>query len=222
MQNLFQYVSLPICNIPLLVVDSFEEDSDSDIEDESEGICRGNIQKLFRDLFNVCGRAFATHPGLTLFISSYVILGLSYGITQLIVVSDPIEIWAAPTSRARLEKDYFDSHFQPFYRTEQIYIKSVGVDKVLYNTSTGSLEFGPVFNRTFLLEVHKLQSKILQLGREEGEGLEQFCNAPIRNDFTGPTTVNHCTVQSVWGYFQNNVDMVTAGDNYLEHVYKCT
>ncbi|XP_076381020.1 NPC intracellular cholesterol transporter 1 homolog 1b isoform X2 [Megalopta genalis] len=191
-------------------------------EEDSEGICRGNIQKLFGDLFTVCGRVFATYPTLTLFISSYVVLGLSYGITQLIVVSDPIEIWAAPTSRARVEKDYFDSRFQPFYRTEQIYIKSVGIDKVLYNSSTGTLEFGPVFNKTFLLEVYKLQSKILELGQEEGEGLEHFCSAPIRNDFTGPTTVNHCTIQSIWGYFQNDIYKVLEGDDYLYQLYQCS
>ncbi|XP_076646594.1 NPC intracellular cholesterol transporter 1 homolog 1b [Halictus rubicundus] len=200
---------------------SFEEGSDSEIEDVSEGICRGNIQKLFRDLFRVCGKVFATYPAMTLFLCSYVILGLSYGITQLIVVSDPIEIWAAPTSRARLEKDYFDSHFQPFYRTEQIYIKTVGIDKVRHNVTNGPLEFGPVFDRTFLLKVFELQSKVLQLGQEEGEGLERICYAPIRNDFTGPTTVNHCTIQSVWGYFQNNVNKVTEGDDYLNHLFEC-
>lgn len=74
--------------------------------------------------------AFAKYPSIVLFTSSYIILGLSYGITYLSITSDPIEIWAAPTSRARLEKDYFDSHFQPFYRTEQVYIKSVGLSKV--------------------------------------------------------------------------------------------
>ena len=31
---------------------------------------------------------------------------------------------------------------------------------MLYNTSEGLFTFGPVFNRTFLLEVHKLQQQI--------------------------------------------------------------
>lgn len=78
----------------------------------------------------ICSTAFAKYPIIALFTISYVILGLCYGITYLSVTSDPIEIWAAPTSRARIEKDYFDSRFQPFYRTEQVYIKSVGLDKV--------------------------------------------------------------------------------------------
>lgn len=74
--------------------------------------------------------AFAKHPVIVLFTISYIVLGLSYGITFLSVTVNPIEIWAAPDSRSRIEKDYFDNRFQPFYRSEQIYIKSVGLDKV--------------------------------------------------------------------------------------------
>lgn len=74
--------------------------------------------------------AFAKYPIIVLFTTSYIVLALSYGINYLSVTVNPIEIWAAPSSRSRLEKDYFDNRFQPFYRTEQIYIKSVGLDKV--------------------------------------------------------------------------------------------
>lgn len=73
---------------------------------------------------------FATYPILSLFISSYAILGMSYGFKYLIITVNPIEIWASPDSRSRIEKDYFDTRFRPFYRTEQIYIKPVGIDKV--------------------------------------------------------------------------------------------
>jgi len=48
----------------------------------------------------------------------------------LSVTVNPIEIWAAPKSRSRIEKDYFDNRFQPFYRTEQIYIKAEHLDEV--------------------------------------------------------------------------------------------
>lgn len=66
---------------------------------------------------------------------------LSFGIKYLSITSNPIEIWAAPTSRARIEKNYFDSHFQPFYRTEQVYIKSVGLDKVKFFSLFLSLSY---------------------------------------------------------------------------------
>lgn len=31
-----------------------------------------------------------------------------------------MELWSPPTSESRLEKAYFDEHFGPFFRTEQI------------------------------------------------------------------------------------------------------
>ena len=76
--------------------------------------------------------AFTRYPLIILFLISYVIIGLSYGISYLSVTVNPIEIWAAPNSRSRIEKDYFDNRFQPFYRTEQIFIKSVNLDWVRY------------------------------------------------------------------------------------------
>lgn len=73
---------------------------------------------------------FATYPIIALFTASYVIVGLCYGIQYLSVTVNPIEIWASRDSRSRIEKDYYDTRFQPFYRTEQIFIKSVGLEKV--------------------------------------------------------------------------------------------
>ncbi|XP_050474813.1 NPC intracellular cholesterol transporter 1 homolog 1b-like isoform X2 [Bombus huntii] len=190
-------------------------------------ICRG-YHKIFHVAFTAWGKAFAKYPFITLIICSCVILGLSYGMTYLSITSNPIEIWAAPTSRARLEKNYFDSHFQPFYRTEQIYIKSVGLGKIIHNTTNGNLEFGPVFNKEFLLSVYDLQKKILQLGQNDGEGLEHICYAPVQSEFFGPVTLDLCTVQSVWGYFQNNLTSFNKTDtsdtyevNYLDELYKC-
>ncbi|XP_033304088.1 NPC intracellular cholesterol transporter 1 homolog 1b-like isoform X2 [Bombus bifarius] len=190
-------------------------------------ICRG-YHKIFHVAFTAWGKAFAKYPFITLIICSYVILGLSYGMTYLSITSNPIEIWAAPTSRARLEKNYFDSHFQPFYRTEQIYIKSVGLGEIIHNTTNGNLEFGPVFNKEFLLAVYDLQKKILQLGQNDGEGLEHICYAPVQSEFFGPVTLDLCTVQSVWGYFQNNLTSFNKTDtsdtyevNYLDELYKC-
>ncbi|KAG6801155.1 NPC intracellular cholesterol transporter 1 1b [Apis mellifera caucasica] len=184
--------------------------------------------KIFQIFFTVWGKIFAKYPIIILLIFVYIIVRLSFGIKYLSITSNPIEIWAAPTSRARIEKNYFDSHFQPFYRTEQVYIKSVGLDKIYHDTTTGRLEFGPIFNKEFLLAVYDLQHEILQLGQKEGEGLERICYAPVQNNFTGPVTLDLCTVQSVWGYFQNDLKFFNKVDNsseyeinYLNHLYKC-
>jgi Niemann-Pick C1 protein len=73
---------------------------------------------------------FASHPAVVLFASSWVVAALVYGAFDLQVTTDPVEIWAAPESRSRLEKEYFDSRFEPFYRMEQVFVKPVGIEKV--------------------------------------------------------------------------------------------
>lgn len=72
----------------------------------------------------------STHSNIVLFLSSYVVIAIGYGAFNLSVTTNPTEIWAGPQSRSRLEKDYVDQNFGPFYRTEQIFIQAVGVNSV--------------------------------------------------------------------------------------------
>ena len=65
----------------------------------------------------------AKNPVLVLAITSWIVAGLSYGAFNLQITVDPVELWANPNSRSRIEKDFFDSRFGPFYRTNQIFIK---------------------------------------------------------------------------------------------------
>lgn len=58
------------------------------------------------------------------------VVGLAHGILYVHVTTDPVELWASPSSRSRIERSYFDSHFEPFYRNEQIIISSIGLPKV--------------------------------------------------------------------------------------------
>lgn len=88
------------------------------------------------------------------------VTALGHGIKYMKVTTDPVELWAAPNSRARLEREYFDSHFEPFYRTEMIIIKAVGLPNIVHNTSRGIITFGPVFNKTFMKTVFDLQERI--------------------------------------------------------------
>lgn len=78
-----------------------------------------------------------------------------FGISEDNMITDPVELWAAPLSRSRIEKEFFDSHFGPFYRVEQIIIESK------FNGPTiGNITFGPAFNEQFLLQVLELQKGI--------------------------------------------------------------
>lgn len=45
------------------------------------------------------------------------------------------------------------------------------------------------------------------IGQEDGNGLENICFAPLSSDFRGPVTTDDCVVQSLWGYFQDDVSL---------------
>lgn len=72
----------------------------------------------------------ANYSTIVLFLSSYVVLLIGYGALSISVTTNPVEIWAGPNSRSRLEKEYVDENFGPFYRTEQVFIKAVDVPSV--------------------------------------------------------------------------------------------
>lgn len=87
---------------------------------------------------------------------------LGHGLIELRMTTDPVELWAAPASQSRLEKDRFDSTFGPFYRIEQVIVKSN--EKSFNHSSDGiTTEFGPAFNETFLLNVLQLQSDLISI-----------------------------------------------------------
>ena len=151
---------------------------------------------------------------------------MGYGLRSLHVTTNPVELWASPDSRARVERKFFDSHFGPFYRIEQIIIRAVDLENVQHNTSNGVIEFGPVFNRDFLLEVFNLQQQIKKIN---DEALKDICFAPLSTSYRGPTEIEDCAVQSLWGYFQDDVDTFDSTDtdpngfetNYLDQFLKC-
>lgn len=77
--------------------------------------------------------ACASRPWFVLFVGFLFIISLGHGIKYIHVTTDPVELWAAPQSRSRIEKEYFDQHFEPFYRTEQIIITSIGLPNVSFD-----------------------------------------------------------------------------------------
>ena len=82
------------------------------------------------NFFTDMGTLFARYPIPVIVISVGFAVGLSTGIAWLDVTTDPIELWASPASRSRVEKTFFDETFRPFYRTEQIIIKAKDLPSV--------------------------------------------------------------------------------------------
>jgi Niemann-Pick C1 protein len=109
--------------------------------------------------FSVC----AEKPWIVIILGCCTIVGLSHGIMYIHVTTDPVELWAAPESRSRVEREFFDSKFEPFYRTEQIILRPVGLDKIVHSTANGPITFGPVFQKDFLMLALELQNGILEV-----------------------------------------------------------
>lgn len=185
--------------------------------------------RFLESFFRWWGIYCATNPWFILFCGMCVIVGLGHGVKYMIVTTNPVELWASPTSRSRVEREFFDKEFEPFYRTEQVIIHAVGLPNVVHNTSNGPIEFGPVFNKEFLTEILKLQREIEFLGHNEGNGLDKICFAPFSTS-TSKVHMSQCLVQSLWGYFQNDEELVEEEDedifgftvNYMDHIKRCS
>ncbi|CAH1984188.1 unnamed protein product [Acanthoscelides obtectus] len=179
--------------------------------------------------FEKWGTYCAQKPWLILFLGACLVVTLGHGVKYLKVTTDPVELWASPTSRSRVEREYFDSHFEPFYRTEQIIIRARNLSEIHHNTSDGIVEYGPAFNRDFLLAVLDLQERIKKIGEGEWYSLDKICLAPLRSVGQTETDVNECIVESIWGYYKDSIEEFNKTEldpakyttNYLDHFIKC-
>lgn len=67
------------------------------------------------------------------------------------------------------------------------------------------------------------------MGEGTDHSLEKICFAPLSSDFRGPVEPSDCVVQSVWGYFQDDLDTFEEENedsdnvivNYLDRFMQC-
>ncbi|XP_035782001.1 NPC intracellular cholesterol transporter 1-like isoform X2 [Anopheles albimanus] len=210
----------------------------AELDDNESGyfeLLGAKTEVALEHFFTVWGTTCAKHPWLVLLGGLVFIVTMGMGIHFLRVTTNPVELWASPYSRSRVEREYFDSTFEPFYRIEQIIIKAENMSNVMHNTSNGLIEFGPVFNRQFLLDVFDLQQQIKMIlapaggSSNETIALKDICFAPLSSDLTGPVKTEDCVVQSLWGYFSDDLDTFDEEEedpqgfevNYLDKLVKC-
>ncbi|XP_044315818.1 NPC intracellular cholesterol transporter 1 isoform X1 [Drosophila rhopaloa] len=183
-------------------------------------------ETFLQNVFTKWGTFFASNPGMTLIAGASLVAILGYGISFIEITTDPVKLWASPNSKSRLERDFFDTKFSPFYRIEQIIIKAVNLPQIVHNTSNGPYTFGPVFDRDFLTEVLNLQESIKQINAS-GTMLKNICFAPLSDDGS-EIDVSKCVVQSIWGYFSDDPSRLDDNDEdhgfnvtYLDSLYDC-
>ena len=81
--------------------------------------------------FTWWGTFVAKHKIIVMLSSMIIAIVFALGMVKMIITTDPVELWAGPNSRSRIEKDFFDSNFRPFYRTEMVIIKAKNLDTVI-------------------------------------------------------------------------------------------
>ncbi|XP_041362124.1 NPC intracellular cholesterol transporter 1-like [Gigantopelta aegis] len=166
------------------------------------------MDTLFERYFTRWGTMCARYPKTVLAVSFVVIVIFSCGLVYFTVITDPVKLWSAPGSKAREEKNYFDNHFAPFYRTEQLIITRTGNhSKVRHNTgsSTEDTYFSPIFDKDFLHQVLDLQNAISSITADYDDGvvsLEDICFLPLAPEH------KVCAVTSMLQYYQNSHHML--------------
>ncbi|XP_065195103.1 NPC intracellular cholesterol transporter 1-like [Sycon ciliatum] len=174
------------------------------------------LELQLKVLFRRWGLICSNRPHVVILVSIVIVAAMSCGLLHFKVVTDPVLLWSSASSQSRLQKDYFDNHFGPFYRPEQLIITAPGrpFTKEHMNTPGNefiiSQDFGPVFDKGILKEIVNLQEAILALRvpfnatNENGTvvneniGLQDVCFKPL-----APYN-NKCAIESVTQWFQNN------------------
>lgn len=83
------------------------------------------------------------------------------------------------------------------------------------------VEVGPAFDKDFLLEVFELQKIIEDIQLDDGTTLASICYSPMSSAFTPPVDINACTVQSILGLFENDLEKFKDNERYVEKMLKC-
>ncbi|KAM9845012.1 NPC intracellular cholesterol transporter 1 [Aulostomus maculatus] len=174
------------------------------------------FENILRNIFSAWGSFCVQYPFLVILGSLILVVASSGGLVYMRITTDPVELWSSPRSQARQEKDYFDSHFGPFFRTVQLIITTPLNDTFIYSPYLGGSDvpFGAIFDKEILHQVLDLQLAIEALVTTyEGQNvtLRDICLAPL-----APFNDN-CTILSVLNYFQNSHDVLDhiKGDEFF-------
>lgn len=182
-----------------------QNNSPSDDEDEGDLVAP---PRYYRPN-NWCGKAFAglghvaaRFPAITIVLSLIFVSALSMGWVRFDVEREPAKLWVSPSSPAAVEKDFFDSNFGPFYRTEKIFLVN----------DTQPSGPGPALSYDTLLWWMEVEKSVQRLkGPKFGATLHDVCLKP---------TGSSCVVQSVTAYFGNEPGLVDR-DTWQDTLRQC-
>lgn len=168
------------------------------------------------------GLRCARYPYVTFGLAALFVALANLGWRRFDVETDPVELWVSPGSEARHRKMYFDEHFGPFYRTQQIFVMdktAAALAKTMKPTAGDEWqqrlvgEASPVLNWERLQWWADVEAEIRTLKSSKGFTLDDVCFAPA-----GPN--GPCVVQSIMGYFGDSLQGLNEG-NWKDALDRC-
>ncbi|CAH2284946.1 Niemann-Pick C1 [Pelobates cultripes] len=175
------------------------------------------LENCLRIAFTKWGSFCVRRPFVVIFFSLVAVAACASGLRFITITTDPVELWSDPHSQARQEKNYFDTHFGPFFRTEQLIITAPNSSIHTYTPIPfgRDVPFGPPLAFDILFQVLELQNAIENISAEynnETVMLKDICLTPL-----APYNRN-CTILSVLNYFQNSYSVLNHSISNLFYV----
>eukprot|EP01087_Luapelamoeba_hula_P018260 TRINITY_DN5868_c0_g1_i1.p1 TRINITY_DN5868_c0_g1~~TRINITY_DN5868_c0_g1_i1.p1 ORF type:complete len:1312 (+),score=147.15 TRINITY_DN5868_c0_g1_i1:59-3994(+) len=149
------------------------------------------------------GRMVARYPLPVIFLCLLFAGCCGLGILRLQIETKPEKLWVSSDSRAAQDKDYFDSHFGPFFRVEQLIFtsKTKGQQMLTYDILTQILD----------IQLYIMSETVVHDGVEYG--IEDLCYKPIPG--------KGCIYESVLEFWQNNRTLFNAAGDPRGYVENC-
>ncbi|MBN3319307.1 NPCL1 protein, partial [Atractosteus spatula] len=176
-------------------------------------------QHFLGSLFQSWGTLMASHPIKVIIISLVIVSAFAAGLVKIELTTDPVELWSAPNSRARKEKDFHDKHFDPFFRTNQLILTAPGRPGYTYDSLLfGKQNFSGIISKDLILQLLELQTRLQSIefwSENYGRNvtLSDICFAPLN---PSNPALTDCAVNSLVQYFQNSKQNLDAKVNMTE------
>ncbi|XP_068461309.1 NPC1-like intracellular cholesterol transporter 1 [Clinocottus analis] len=203
--------------------DQNSNDVPQQLIDPSEVTCADknslDAQASLSRAFRQWGTLMATYPLTVLLLSAVVVAVFAAGLKNIELTTDPVELWSAPNSRARQEKDFHDTHFDPFFRTNQLILTAPGRKGHIYDSLLFGLQnFSGIVSKDLVIELLQLQTQIqnIEFWSEDlnrTASLKDVCFAPLN---PSNPALTDCAVNSLPQYFQNSLKNIDAKVNMTE------
>ncbi|EPQ26473.1 uncharacterized protein PFL1_05795 [Pseudozyma flocculosa PF-1] len=179
------------------------------------------LNNLLSRCFYRLGLFCAKRPYLTFMLAAIFVGVSNIGWNKFEVETDPVGLWVAPDSKSKLQKEYFDAEFGPFYRPQQAFVMDSStrqhLDQLAGDPSQPLLSsLPPALSWDRLNWIKDLEADVRQLSSvPNGYTLDDVCFSPA-----GKGTP--CVVQSLMGYFQDDLDgFGLTPDNWQSTLDQC-